>query len=89
MAEECLKAGAESADIFAVDLSDVDALESFAQSVLKKYRKVDVLVNNAGMMPKSDGASDGTHRKTWSTRYLISLLPNLATCAGSMLSGFH
>ena len=52
-----MKAGAEGAEIFPVDLSDVDALEQFAQDVLKKYSKVDVLVNNAGMMPKTDGAS--------------------------------
>ena len=60
MAEECIKAGAEGADIFPVDLSEVDDLEKFAQSVLEKYSKVDVLVNNAGMMPKTDGASGGT-----------------------------
>ena len=57
VAEECLKAGAEGAEVFPVDLSDIDALEQFAQDVLKKYSKVDVLVNNAGMMPKTDGAS--------------------------------
>ena len=57
VAEECMKAGAEGAEVFPVDLSDVDALEQFAQDVLKKYSKVDVLVNNAGMMPKTDGAS--------------------------------
>ena len=54
-----MKAGAEEAAIFPVDLSEVDELEKFAQSVLEKYSKVDVLVNNAGMMPKTDGASGG------------------------------
>ena len=54
LAEEFAKAGAHvcvidsaEGDHFVGDLADRATLEDFAQSVIRKYGRVDVLVNNA------------------------------------------
>jgi len=47
-------------DIISLDLSDFQSIKSFANSVKEKYSKIDVLLNNAGIMtlpygPTKDG----------------------------------
>lgn len=49
VADSCKAKGAASCETHAVDLSQPDAVESFAKVVLAKHKQVDVLVNNAGM----------------------------------------
>lgn len=49
VADECKAQGAASCDIHAVDLTESDAVERFARTVLSQHTQVDVLVNNAGM----------------------------------------
>ena len=49
VAKSCEAKGAASCEIHAVDLSQPDAVESFAKAVLNKHKRVDVLVNNAGV----------------------------------------
>lgn len=36
---------------FTLDLNDYDSIETFVKELKKKYPKVDVLINNAGMIP--------------------------------------
>ena len=49
VAKSCEAKGAASCETHAVDLSQADAVESFAKTVLNKHKRVDVLVNNAGV----------------------------------------
>lgn len=49
VAKSCKDKGAASCETYAVDLSEADAVEGFAKTVLSKHKQVDVLVNNAGM----------------------------------------
>ncbi|MES0490919.1 MAG: oxidoreductase [Leptospirales bacterium] len=37
-------------DVMKLDLTDLDSVESFATSFLKKYSRLDLLINNAGVM---------------------------------------
>ena len=66
IAEEFEKAGAKIAIIdikennyFVGDLADKNALESFADKVIKDFGKVDFLINNAA--PKMCGIENGTY----------------------------
>ena len=66
IAEEFEKAGAKVAIIdiqennyFAGDLADKNALESFADKVIRDFGKVDFLINNAA--PKMCGIENGTY----------------------------
>ena len=66
IAEEFEKAGAKVAIIdikennyFVGDLADKNALESFADKVIKDFGKVDFLINNAA--PKMCGIENGTY----------------------------
>jgi 3-oxoacyl-[acyl-carrier protein] reductase len=42
-------AGYENVDGYAFDVADVDRLEEVAEDIMKKYGKIDVLINNAGI----------------------------------------
>ena len=44
-----------------MNLTDPKALDDFAKQVLDKYGTVDILVNCAGIIPKSEGVGDGAH----------------------------
>ena len=50
VAELCKKKGSQQVDVMPVDLSDMAAVDKFAEEVLKKYGCVDVLVNNAAIL---------------------------------------
>lgn len=50
VADKCLKAGAGEVNTRPVDLCDPAATDAVAVEVLEKYGRVDVLVNNAGMV---------------------------------------
>ena len=61
VAKSCEAKGAASCEIHAVDLSQSEAVQSFAKAVLGKHKRVDVLVNNAGMgAPGQNGPLEGT-----------------------------
>ena len=49
VAQSCKAKGAASCEFLSVDLSKSGDVEEFAKEVLGKHKKVDVLVNNAGM----------------------------------------
>ena len=42
--------GNRNIDVEYLDLSDLDTVRSFASKILSKYNKLDLLVNNAGIM---------------------------------------
>lgn len=56
--ERCQQASAEilkavpdgKIDVMQLDLADLDSVKSFAAEFIKKYKKLDVLLNNAGIM---------------------------------------
>ena len=47
------------AELFPLDVTDSKAVKQVADAVLKKYGKVDVLVNNAGLAENIDAISYG------------------------------
>lgn len=49
VAQCCTAKGAVSCDALPADLSQSGEVEKFAKDVLNKHKRVDVLVNNAGM----------------------------------------
>jgi len=48
VARACKKLGAGAAEVFPCDVTDPAAVEAMAAAVRKKFRGVDVLINNAG-----------------------------------------
>jgi len=49
---ELSKAGITNVEAEQLDVSDADSIKAFAQRVLHKHGRVDVLVNNAGIFPE-------------------------------------
>lgn len=47
---ELVRAAGGSADFFVADVSDNDAVEAAGAAVLEKYGRVDILINNAGVV---------------------------------------
>ena len=50
--EECEKKGAACTSLF-IDLASPDTISAFAETVMARFQKVDVLVNNAGVSQRS------------------------------------
>ena len=50
VAEICKKKGSQQVDVMPCDLSDMSAVDRFAEEVLRKYGCVDVIVNNAAIL---------------------------------------
>lgn len=51
-AEACRKLGA-TVEAYALDVSDEEAVQTLASSLLKKHQRIDILVNNAGIYEKT------------------------------------
>jgi short-subunit dehydrogenase len=49
VAKKCLKLGASEAEIFPCDVAEEEPVGQMAAAVLKRFRGVDVLINNAGV----------------------------------------
>lgn len=49
VAKACLRLGAGAAEVFPCDVADDVSVETMARAVLKRFRAVDVLINNAGV----------------------------------------
>ena len=60
VAEICKKKGAPEVDVMPCDLSDMAAVDKFAEDVLKKYGSVDVIVNNAAILGPISYEGDAT-----------------------------
>lgn len=79
-------------DIIQLDLSDFNSIDSFNKELRKKYKKIDVLVNNAGVyfMPK-EFTKQG-YEITMGTNYLgpyyltCSILDLITNCDGRIIN---
>lgn len=60
--KELLKAGIET-DCLQLDITDSKSIEGLAKHIEKKYERLDVLINNAGIFPKV-GSENDTFRAT-------------------------
>ncbi|MBJ3775340.1 SDR family NAD(P)-dependent oxidoreductase [Acuticoccus mangrovi] len=67
---------ADQADSFRVDLADDAAIVDFASTFRARYGRLDVLVNNAGVHPKKDGAKiliEETTTAMWNAVIAVNL----------------
>jgi NAD(P)-dependent dehydrogenase (short-subunit alcohol dehydrogenase family) len=91
---EITKGGKGTARFYQADLASLDAVRKLAQSVLKDYGRLNVLVNNAGIGSAAPGgrevSADG-HELRFAVNYLSGflltrmLLPRLITGAPSRI----
>jgi NAD(P)-dependent dehydrogenase (short-subunit alcohol dehydrogenase family) len=86
-------AGVGSASFYAADFSSLDQVRTFAETILRNYDRIDVLVNNAGIWnntPERQVSPDG-HEMHMAVNYLSGflltrmLLPRLRTSAPSRI----
>lgn len=49
IAAACRKLGAGAAEVFPCDVTDVPSVSKMAEAVLRRFQRVDVLINNAGV----------------------------------------
>lgn len=62
--------GTGQVDVIALDLNSLEQINSAADEIIAKYEKIDVLVNNAGMMtPDLEATADG-FEKQFGVNYL-------------------
>ncbi|MBV8294187.1 MAG: SDR family NAD(P)-dependent oxidoreductase, partial [Mycobacterium sp.] len=71
-AEEISKSGG-SALPFVIDVRDADQVTDLARSILKRYGRVDVLVNNVGHWLRHPGDFVNTDPQLWDDLYRINL----------------
>ena len=57
-------------DLRKLDLSDLKSIEEFASAIRKDYRKIDVLMNNAGIMATPYGKTAQGFEKQFGTNHL-------------------
>ncbi len=91
--DEITRAGKGSAAFFAADFASLKAVQAFADTILGRYPRIDVLVNNAGVWlrqgPRQTSA-DG-YEMTFAVNYLAGylltrrLLPRLKASAPSRI----
>lgn len=55
--EEPVSAGAATAEFFALDVRDNDAVKALFEQIEASYGRLDVLINNAGGSPNADAAT--------------------------------
>ena len=70
---DAISKSAESAFTFATDVRDADQVADLARSVLERYGRVDVLVNNVGHWLRHPGDFVDTDRQLWDDLYRINL----------------
>ncbi|DBA95764.1 TPA: hypothetical protein ACH3X1_001318 [Trebouxia sp. C0004] len=81
-AASCKAKGSPAVDIHGIDLSQSSQVGKFADDVLHKYKKVDVLINNAGMGTKSGSGPIEGDSSEWEMAVNLNLIaPMLLTQA--------
>lgn len=85
VAEQCRQAGSPSAQVYPLDMSDPEAIDSVARRVLAEQGPIDILVNNAGISQRSRilDTEMAVYRKIMALDYLApvqltkALLPSM------------
>ena len=61
---------------FSTDISDPKEMSQLVKNILKKFRTIDVLINNAQFLPKTDRMRDASFEKypfeLWNKNFLIT-----------------
>lgn len=55
--ETPVSVGSATADFYALDVRDAEAVKTFFDEIVNKYGRLDVLINNAGGSPNADAAT--------------------------------
>jgi NAD(P)-dependent dehydrogenase (short-subunit alcohol dehydrogenase family) len=85
--DEIAKDGKGSAKFYAADLSSIAEVRALAEAVKRDYPRIDVLVNNAGVLLRDRQVSKDGHEMHFAVNYLAgyvltrSLLPTLVASA--------
>ncbi|MFZ2663867.1 MAG: SDR family oxidoreductase [Patescibacteria group bacterium] len=58
VAEKAKELGAEKAQDFVVDLRNIDSIDAFTKMLGKEYKKIDGIINNAGIWQKKANLED-------------------------------
>ena len=72
--DEIAKNGKGSARFYAADLSSLDEVRMLAQAILRDYDRLDVLVNNAGVLLRDRQVSKDGHELHFAVNYLSAFL---------------
>ena len=88
---EITKGGKGSAKFYAADLASLAEVRTFAEAVRRDYQRIDVLVNNAGVLLQGRQVSKDGHELHFAVNYLAgflltrSLLPTVVSSAPSRI----
>jgi NAD(P)-dependent dehydrogenase (short-subunit alcohol dehydrogenase family) len=89
--DEIAKEGQGTARFYAADLASLDETRALAQTILRDYDRLDVLVNNAGILLRDRQVSKDGHELHFAVNYLSgflltrSLLPMIVASAPSRI----
>ncbi len=89
--EEITKTGKGSARFYAADFSSLDEVRMLGQAILRDYDRIDVLVNNAGVLLSERQVSKDGQEQHFAVNYLSAflltrtLLPRIVTAAPSRI----
>src|SRR5688572_14703669 len=72
--DEITRAGRGSARFYAADLSSLDEVRTLAQAILRDYPRLDVLVNNAGILLKDRQLNAAGQEMQFAVNYLSGFL---------------
>src|SRR5947208_378910 len=61
----CLRAAGAEAHFFRCDVADEASVRGAAESTVARYGRIDVLYNNAGIMPEADHSVIDTPVEVW------------------------
>ncbi|MDX5346465.1 MAG: SDR family oxidoreductase [Hymenobacteraceae bacterium] len=72
------RTGNKNIDVFIADLALLQNVEKIADQIRNKYPAIDVLINNAGIMPADRKFTEEGHEHSWAVNHLAPfLLTNL------------
>jgi NAD(P)-dependent dehydrogenase (short-subunit alcohol dehydrogenase family) len=72
--DEIAKDAKGSARFYAADLASLDEVRKLAQTILRDYQRLDVLVNNAGVWLRDRQVSKDRHEMHFAVNYLAGFL---------------
>src|SRR5687767_11106605 len=72
--DEIAKEGKGSARFYTADLASLSEVRTLAQTILRDYQRLDVLVNNAGVLLRDRQVSKDGHEMHFAVNYLAGFL---------------